>query len=149
MTRPLEEEKELQAIKYIADASLQSNQAAIDAGSKCLSYLFLLNGSAATALLAQSDINLKAPAIPFAFAALWAIAAMAACYFLMLQISESWRRLGPDNDSDIHFDTGLPFIWKTASVKSLLRWRCQLVIFSAIPGIIFFGALIWTATLVW
>jgi hypothetical protein len=68
----------------------QSNQAAIDFSLKALSYLFLLNGAAATALLAQDSFWLKITACLFAVGALFSIFALAFAYLHMKVTAHSW-----------------------------------------------------------
>jgi len=59
----------------------QANQSAIDSGTKAVNSLFLINGAAATALLAQPSLDLKCPAIIFAFAALVSIASLGMAFY--------------------------------------------------------------------
>jgi protein-S-isoprenylcysteine O-methyltransferase Ste14 len=68
----------------------QSNQAAIDFARNALSYLFLLNGAAAAALLAQGAFWFKMTACLFAMGALFSIFAFTLAYLHMKAAAYSW-----------------------------------------------------------
>jgi hypothetical protein len=70
----------------------QTNQAAIDFSKMTLTTSFLLNGVAATALLASKEPTFYAPAILLGFGALSAIVGMGVSYLYILLLGETWRK---------------------------------------------------------
>jgi hypothetical protein len=136
----LEEELQLEEAKHRHECWRQTNRATIDSGIKGLASLFLLNGAAATALLAQQTPALCYVALVFAFAALWTIAAFGAAYLLNLIIAETWRIPHPGKADD-------PWIpvppWKRVlSETDIARWRVRIVVFSTVPAVLFLVGLI-------
>jgi hypothetical protein len=138
----LEEGKILEEIQHRNECWRQTNQATIDTGAKALGALFLLNGSAATALLAQSGPALRYVALVFAFAALWAIVTGGVTYLFSLVIAETWRLPPPENPDD----PWIPLIpWKrTLSLNDIARWRIRLVAFASVPAMLFLAGLVLT-----
>ncbi len=130
----------------------QANQATIDLGKRALCSLFLLNGAAAAALLAQNIDSLKWAAFFFAFAALWAVAAMAIGHILCLFIVTSFYGY-PIPVSFGSFYRRLVLLGKCTNElyrSDLDAWRIRLIIFSLGPAVLFIvGLLVSGALLGW
>lgn len=69
----------------------QINEGAMKIAYQTLNALFLLNGAAATALLATGHPRVKAAAIILALGAFTAIVAHGFTYFSTLAVGDSWR----------------------------------------------------------
>ena len=83
-----------------ADGFKQTNQASVDFAIKTIWALFLLNGSAATALLASRSVDFYPAAIILGFGALSAVIAFALSYVYCLMLGETWRDPPSDNGFD-------------------------------------------------
>ena len=130
----------------------QANQATIDFSLKTLGSLFLLNGAAATALLAKTDVPVVAASV-FAVAALWAVAAMGIAHIFCLVTVETFRSPAPKNSDEPWLDLFLPdsykrllLLWgmpgQKLSFSQFLTWRVRLTIFSLGPAVLFLAGLI-------
>jgi len=124
------------------DLLKQTNQAAIDIGRKALGSLFLLNGAAATALLAK-EAGPVLPALIFAFSALWTVAAMGVSYVFCLALCAAF--IGTDVawpakkwQKAIILAIGLP---DRLDMTEIERWRRRLIIFSLGPAVLFLAGL--------
>jgi hypothetical protein len=131
-----------------------SSQAAVDCGTKAVNALFLLNGAAATALLAQNDnAFLRYTAIVFSLAALWSIAALGLSHIFNLIISETWRNDTPQNPDEPWITLSIPpdsiffrFLKKESlSQNDITLLRLKLLIFSCGPGVLFLVGLVFAA----
>ena len=136
-----EQEKELKEIQHKMDCYRQIIQATIDCAAKALNGLFLLNGAAATALLAQKgNVPLQATGIIFAFGALLAIAGLGTSHVLNIVISETWRMPEPP-DRDTPWIPSLPLKLEL-SRNQLSAWRLKNFVFCCSPAVVFLIGLI-------
>jgi hypothetical protein len=125
----------------------QTNQSAIDFSLKTLGSLFLLNGAAATALLAQSSLPLKWPALIFGLAALWTVAAMGISYVFVLFLGETFVAPPPESPDAPWILLPLKESHKTLvllkgvgpqiSLNQITEWRIRLMMFSLVPAVLF------------
>jgi len=163
MSLTFKQELAKQNVQAHHDLYKQTNQAAIDFSLKTLSSLFLLNGAAATALLAQNYLPLKWPALAFGVAALLAVIAMGISYIFTLYMGETFRIPVPkDRDGRAMLDepwVHLPSKWshkflilawgfgEKFSFNQHTVWRIRLIAFSAIPAGLFLAGLFWAGWL--
>lgn len=102
----------------------QTNQAAVDFSLKSLQGLFLLNGAAATALLANGKSALVSSALWFAVGAALAVAALGLSYLYTLLLAESWRTPLPSSSDEEYLPVEWPHKVQYISLRQLGRWRC-------------------------
>ena len=116
----------------------ESNKMAVEYAKGAIQFAFLLNGAAATALFAKTQVAFVAPAATFAFGAVAAVLCMGASYVVQLLMLETWRHPGPLYP----FEIGA----KTYKITLGQMEICRLVAISFwVISIIFFFAGAWKA----
>lgn len=87
----LEEEKELERTKRGCEMFIELKKVQGQFSTKLLQSLLVLNGGAATALIALKDREYRDAAMLFAIAAMFAVTGFATGYLANREYSESWR----------------------------------------------------------
>ena len=131
----------LEEAKHRNECFRSASQNAVDCGIKALNALFLLNGAATTALLAQRDnVALQMTAIIFAVGALLAILGLGMAHIINLILGETWRLPHPENN-DAPWIPLLP-LKKRLSFNELTKLRVWHLLFCCLPGVVFLIGLI-------
>jgi hypothetical protein len=91
MSLNFEEEKALRIHQHALDFHRQLVQAAVDYGLRALTTLFLLNGAAATAILASAKESLLPAALCFSIGAGLVVAALGVSYFVNDGFATLWN----------------------------------------------------------
>ena len=81
----------IEQVKTGLQTYLEMNKAAVLFSQKAIQGSFLLNGGAATAILASKSMDFVGFACSFGFGAFLAVCAMAAAYATNLAVAETWE----------------------------------------------------------
>ena len=90
----------MESEQFRKDMYYQTNQASVDYSKMIFNSAFLLNGAAATALLASKIKTFYCAAIFFGFGALSALIGMGLSYAYIMLLAETWRQEPKDFESN-------------------------------------------------